>query len=271
MTHRTHVFTAPESAFFVNSFILEGERSVVVIDAQFLVSSAMALRDRVQSIGKPMAALILTHPHPDHYNGAATLLAGKSDVPVFSTRKTADGILGTAELKRIFWTPTYGDDYPQDFRFPDRIVGPDETLAIEDIVLKFDELGPGESQDMVVLYAPKTQELFASDLLYSDCHPWLAEDRSELWLAQLDDVAARYREARVVHAGHGLSGDLRLLREQQTYIRNFRDRVAAWTASGFDEAAKQKIRSETEAVHPGWPLGALIDLNSESIVRELSS
>lgn len=269
MTHRTHIFTAPESAFFVNSFILEGERSVVVIDAQFLISSAMALQGKVLSIGKPMAGLILTHPHPDHYNGAATLLDGMPHVPIFATRKVAEGIISTAELKRAYWTPTYGDDYPQEFRFPDRILAPEETLTIDDIVLKVDELGPGESQEMVVLYAPKTKELFASDLVYSACHPWLAEDRSNLWLAQLDDVAARYHEARAVHAGHGSSGDLRLLGEQRTYIRDFRDRVAAWTANGFDDVAKQKIRSQTEASHPGWPLSALINLNFESIAREL--
>ncbi len=33
---KVHVVSAPEAAFLVNSFILEGERSVVVVDTQFL-------------------------------------------------------------------------------------------------------------------------------------------------------------------------------------------------------------------------------------------
>jgi hypothetical protein len=57
MTHKTHTFSPSERAFLVNSFVLEGERSVVVIDTEFLVSSVPALRAKLDAIGKPLAAL----------------------------------------------------------------------------------------------------------------------------------------------------------------------------------------------------------------------
>jgi glyoxylase-like metal-dependent hydrolase (beta-lactamase superfamily II) len=106
MAHRTHIFAAPEPAFLVNSFLLEGADRVVVIDSEFLASSARARRRRLDAIGKPLAALLLTHPHPDYYNGAAILVEGRGDVPVLATAATDEGIRATAEAKRIFWTPT---------------------------------------------------------------------------------------------------------------------------------------------------------------------
>ena len=108
MAHKTHIFAAPEAAFLVNSFLLEDTDHVVVIDAQFLASSARALRAQLAQIGKPLAALILSHPHPDHFNGAAILLEGFGEVPILSTAATNGGIRATAEAKRAFWTPKYG-------------------------------------------------------------------------------------------------------------------------------------------------------------------
>ena len=105
MAHKTHIFAAPEAAFLVNSFLLEGADQVVIIDAQFLASSARALRAKLDAIGKPLAALILSHPHPDHYNGAAILVEGLGEVPVLATAATDEGIRATAEAKRAFWTP----------------------------------------------------------------------------------------------------------------------------------------------------------------------
>lgn len=270
MSHKTHVFAASESAFLVNSFLLEGTDSVVAIDAQFLVSSATALRARLDAIGKPLAALILTHPHPDHYNGAATLLAGLGEVPVFATRATEVGMRATAEAKRAYWTPSYGEDYPQSFVYPNRILDNRETITIGDIVLAIDDIGAGEASNIVVIHAPETRELFASDLIYSACHPWLAEERSDLWLAQLDLVKARYGNAAILHAGHGVTKDLSLVDAQKAYICAFVSAVEAQLRGGvLRNESKTIVRKTMTEQFPGYPLDFLIDLNTEAIAREI--
>lgn len=271
MSHKTHIYAAPEPAFLVNSFILEGARSVVVVDAQFLLSSAAALRSRIDAIGKPIAALILTHPHPDHYNGATTIIADAGATRILATSATDRSIRDTAEAKRAFWTPTYGADYPQSFAFPTEIVASGEAFSIDDIELALDDLGPGEASNIVVISAPKTGELFASDMIYSGCHPWLAEDRSDLWQQQIKTVKAKYADARIVHAGHGPSGDLGAFDVQSAYIDGFREIVRRnLSAAGLDDAAKAAIRAGTLAAHPGFPLEFLIDFNAASIARELA-
>jgi glyoxylase-like metal-dependent hydrolase (beta-lactamase superfamily II) len=236
------------------------------------VSSARALRARISSIGKPLAALVLTHPHPDHYNGAFEVLAGFEGATVLATAAADAGIRATAEAKRSFWTPTYGDDYPRTFVFPDHIVGDHETVRIDDIELTFDDLGPGEASNIVVLSAPSTGELFASDLVYSHCHPWLAEDRSDLWLGQLADVEVRYADMAIVHAGHGPGGGLAQLGMQRDYIESFMARVAGATRGDtLSEAARAAIKAETIAAHPGFSLEFLIDFNIDGLLRELAA
>jgi glyoxylase-like metal-dependent hydrolase (beta-lactamase superfamily II) len=271
MAHKTHVFTAPEEAFFVNSFLLEGADRVVVIDAQFLASTAGALRARLDAIGKPLAALILTHPHPDHYNGAAILLKGRGNIPVLATASTDEGIRATAEAKRAYWTPNYGEDYPQTFVYPNRIIASGEVLRFGDIVLKVDDLGPAEASDNVALHAPETNELFASDLVYSACHPWLAEGRSDLWRSQLAAVKARYAGIGAVHAGHGPSGGLGLIDAQDDYIVAFEAQIRAQLRSkALTDQDKAAIRSAVTGRCPGYRLEFLIDLNADAVANILS-
>lgn len=272
MPYKTHVYSAPQGAFMVNSFLLEGEDSVVIIDAQFLVSSARELREQLRAIGKPLAALVVTHPHPDHYNGAATLLDGLGDIPILATEATNSGIRATAEEKRAFWTPSYGADYPQIFRYPNRIIRSGETIAFGDVVLTIEDIGPGESTNNVVIYGSEGSELFASDLLYSGCHPWLAEGRSALWLEQLDEVERRFRDATRVHAGHGASGDLRLIDMQRAYIEGFRAAVQLrMDGAALAEGGKVSIHEEVVRRYRGYPLEFLIDFNTDAMVQEIAA
>ncbi len=270
MTHRTKVFAASEAGFLVNSFLLEDAEGVVILDAQFLVSTARALRRELEAIGKPLRALVLSHPHPDHYNGAAVLLEGLGEVEILATRATAEGMRETAEAKRALWTPTYGEDYPQRFLHPTRLLSHGETIRFGDIALTVDERGPAEASSNTIFHAPATGELFASDLVYADCHPWLAEGRLAAWLEQLRITAARYPDATVVHAGHGPSGGLELLDAQARYIRRFEALVRAWAEAGrLTEAARAAVRQAMIDAYPSHPLRFLIDLNAEAVAAGL--
>lgn len=56
-----HLHASPEAAFYVNSFILEGEKSLVIVDTQFLVSSAAAFAAMIASLHKAGCG---HHHHP---------------------------------------------------------------------------------------------------------------------------------------------------------------------------------------------------------------
>ena len=64
-----HTYRAAETGLFVNSYLVEGESGVVVVDTSLLVSDIEALRARLKALKKPLRAIFVTHAHPDHFNG----------------------------------------------------------------------------------------------------------------------------------------------------------------------------------------------------------
>jgi glyoxylase-like metal-dependent hydrolase (beta-lactamase superfamily II) len=272
MIPRIHVFAAPADEFFVNSFIVEGKDELVVIDVQFLISSAQALVTRITELSKPLAAIIVTHPHPDHFNGLGVVLKALGDVPVYANRATVETIQATRQAKRDAWTPVYGDDYPQDDACPTHMIGQDETLRLASVDFRVIGLGAGESTDNTIIHIPAADAVIASDLIYNECHPWLAEHRSQLWLEQLDRVEAEFGGVAHVYAGHGPKGGRELFERQRQYILQFQELIAANTRNGrLDEAGLATVRAATINERRSWPLDGLIEMNAEAMVREIAS
>ena len=265
-----HRFSAPPDKFFVNSFIVETDSGVVVIDTQFLVSTACELVAKVAAIGKPLEAVIVTHPHPDHYNGLPIVLERAGKVPVYATAPTIEGVRATQSEKRAAWTPVYGDDYPLQDAVPDHAVGPDARLTLAGTEFRLLDLGPGECADNTILHLPEADALIASDLIYNGCHPWLAEHRTAAWLRQLDEVEASFPHVGRVFAGHGAEGGVELFDVMRRYIAEFRARVGREARDGtLSPAALEQVVADTLRTRPGWPLEALVAMNARAVAQEM--
>jgi glyoxylase-like metal-dependent hydrolase (beta-lactamase superfamily II) len=268
---KIHTYSSPPEAFLVNSFLIETANGIIVVDTQFLVTPAKALKQKVVDLGKPLLGVIITHPHPDHYNGTAILLEGLEAVPIYATQATYNGVKETEAPKREFWTPTYKDEYPVSTLLPTKIVKPQEAFSIDGLSFVIDDLGAGEASDMTVIYLPDQHQLIASDLVYYRVHPWLAEGRSQRWLEQLKLVKERYQDAIQVFNGHGKESTLHGLDEQTDYITSFRDLVEQHRqAEVVSEAAKVKIREVMHEKYPSYPLDFLIDMNIDGVAKELA-
>jgi glyoxylase-like metal-dependent hydrolase (beta-lactamase superfamily II) len=64
----------PGQVMAVNSFVVHGPEGVVVVDGMLTVSDAALVRGAVERAGRPLAGVLVTHPHPDHYAGLAHIL-----------------------------------------------------------------------------------------------------------------------------------------------------------------------------------------------------
>jgi glyoxylase-like metal-dependent hydrolase (beta-lactamase superfamily II) len=272
MPPKIAVYTAAPDKFFVNSFILESETGLVVVDTQFLVSGAKDLSAGVDARKKSLAAIVITHPHPDHYNGLPILLEGRGPVPVYANAATTAGIAATQAEKRAAWTPVYGDDYPTADALPDHVVEADATLDLAGMRLRLLDLRPGECADNTVIHLPEAGVLIASDLIYSACHPWLAEHRTGAWLRQLDEVQARFASVGTVFPGHGPAGDPSLFDAMRDYITGFRAAVKArMKGDALSDDAVAEIVALTVEGRDGWPLEGLVAMNAKAVAQELAA
>lgn len=260
---RTH--TAAAKAFAANSHLVETAQGVVVIDAQFLESEARQVKELIDQAKKPLLAVIVTHPHPDHYNGVALLTAGHPEVPVYATAATTAGIAATEAGKRAYWAPTYGADYPARTALPTRELKPGTPLRLGGLTFEVRDLGEGEARDETVLYVPELRALFVGDLVYVGLHPWLAEGRPAAWLAQLAAVQKAYPQVKTVYPGHGPAATPAALAQQAEYIRFVQKTVAAAGPAPLSAEAKAQVKAAVQKQYPGYGLDMLVDLNTDAL------
>jgi glyoxylase-like metal-dependent hydrolase (beta-lactamase superfamily II) len=264
-------YASDEKGFAVNSWLVSTATGLGVIDTQFTVSEADKLARAVENTGRPLQGIVVTHPHPDHFNGVCRLLR-IARVPVYATRATIEGIHASADAKRAQWKPLYGDDYPEQTCEPDSAVPADGTVRIDRTVFKFQDFGPGEASDESIIVVPSLKAVFVGDLIYRDMHPWLAEGRSGLWLRQLDRLKAAVPKDFVIYPGHGAAGGTVVIGAQRRYIEDFRSATeAAAGSTGLSPEASQILVSKTRAQYPGWALEMLIPMNATAIAKESAS
>jgi glyoxylase-like metal-dependent hydrolase (beta-lactamase superfamily II) len=200
-----HTYTAAEPGIFVNSYLLETADGVVLVDAGLLVSDARALAARVAALRKPLMAAFVTHPHPDHFNGLPYVVS--DDVPVYATSAASKTIEETAVAKREQWQPTYGPEWPDRFRVPDR---------------PLDGGGAVEAAGLRIQYRETVRRLAATPLLIvhgntdAYCSPELARalyerkpgEKEILWLDASQHIDLYDQEPYVTQAAQAASSFL---------------------------------------------------------------
>ena len=176
-----HTYRSGETGLFVNSYLVEGADGVVAIDAPLLLSDGRAFRARLEALGKPLLGVLVTHPHPDHYNTITELLAGE-DVPVIAHRDVDREIRAKDDAKRAQWGPMFGDEWPASATFPNRTVADEESVELGDLRFTAWDFGPCESESETVWLLGDGDTAFVGDLAFNGTHAYLADGHTDAWL-----------------------------------------------------------------------------------------
>jgi glyoxylase-like metal-dependent hydrolase (beta-lactamase superfamily II) len=250
----------------VNSFLIHGPDGIVVIDGMLTISDARLVSRAIAESGWPLAGVVITHPHPDHYAGTAEIV-GDHDVPIVATAAVDHVIRRDDELKNTIVGPMMGDEWPTRRQFPNQTVDPDSSVRLGGIELAVTELGPGESEVDTIWRLDGTN-LFAGDVVYSGMHAYLADGHWREWLALLSRLEEGLPNDAVLHVGHGEPGTKTLIADQRRYIDTF---VGAITSNADAVAAGEHspVLQAMQALLPTDDLLFLTDLSIEPVLVNL--
>jgi glyoxylase-like metal-dependent hydrolase (beta-lactamase superfamily II) len=250
----------------VNAFLVHGPDGVVVVDGMLTVTDAALVRQAIDDTGYPLAGVVVTHPHPDHYAGLAHLV-GTDDVPIVATNAVDAIIRRDDQLKDEVVGPMMGDEWPTRRVFPNRILNNGDDVRLGGLTLSVRELGPGESH-VDSMWQLDENTIFAGDIAYNGMHAYLADGRWREWLVTLDRVEEDLPDDVTLYVGHGPPGGKDLLAGQRRYIETFVDAVEAH-AEAVDHGDHSGVIEAMKRLLPTDSLLFLMDLSIEPTLATL--
>lgn len=249
----------------VNSAVVEGPEGLVVVDGQLTVSDARLVRKVIDELDRPVAGLLLTHPHPDHYAGAATILDGL-EAPIIATEAVAEVIQRDDDLKNEIVGPMMGEEWPTHRRLPDELVASGQSIALAGLTFDVTDLGPAESH-ADALWA-LGDHLFIGDVVYNDMHAYLADARHVEWLRLLERLEAEIAADAVLHVGHGPSVTRSALETQRRYVEAFVGAVDSTRSLAPDDRHGAVVQTMAEQVSTD-ALQFLMELSIEPVLAAM--
>ena len=270
-----HTYRAAESGLYVNSYLVEGESGVVVVDTNLLVSDIEALRARLRALKKPLLAILVTHAHPDHFNGIFRLVQDK-EVPVYAAASVGRVIEEIAGAKRAQWSPVYGAEWPAETYYPNSPLADGAQVQLDELSFTVREVGPAESHadSYFVLTANGSAAIaFTGDLAFHGMHPYTADGHSGAWLAALDVLGGELAGTGILYPGHGDPAGPGLLADQRRYLLYYRELIRRLSGGEpqLSEAAKSELTAAMQAFLPDAPLTWMIELGADAVAAELAA
>jgi glyoxylase-like metal-dependent hydrolase (beta-lactamase superfamily II) len=263
-----HRFHATGGGTPVNAYIVEGRSGTVVVDSTLTVSDGRALRSSVDSLGKPLLGVIVTHAHPDHYGGLVELVRGLG-VPVFATHGVADVIRRDDPAKEQILRPMFGDEWAARRAFPNQRVADGEVVSLDGIRLRVTDLGPSESpHDSIWSLEGSDRRVFSGDLAYNRHHCYMADGFHQQWLGNIARARRDLPAGVTLHPGHGEPCGTEALDWQEGYIKTF---LAAVDAADWShtEAARAQVTARMLDYLPSGALQFLMELSIDPVAARL--
>jgi glyoxylase-like metal-dependent hydrolase (beta-lactamase superfamily II) len=225
----------------VNSFIISNGHALAVIDVQRKVGEAEKLADVVRSKKLPLAYILVTHGHTDHFTGIAffhrefprarIVVASaqiKQDIRDYARYMERGGATASEpaldpSLRELSAANPDGFDYERTIEV---LEGGRLNMPGGGALALNAGYPPTEAPHMTTVYSKDLNALFLADLGYNEVHLWLGDDatavRIAAWRIELLRIQSAYRELNpTVYPGHGEPTDLSLISRMVAYLDDF--------------------------------------------------
>jgi glyoxylase-like metal-dependent hydrolase (beta-lactamase superfamily II) len=283
--------TSDANGFDTHSFFYDTGAEVVVFDAQFTAAEAEKVLAVIRAkTSYPIRYLVITHPNPDKFNGAAVFQ--REGAMVAASEATAAAIPAAHAYKKYYWTQvakafteeTYPAQATVDVTFRSTYALPLEGGAR----VKLTELKhPGVAVTQTVAWVPGRKALIVGDLVHHKAHAWLEggirEGRTVVdiagWKSALDELSA-WPEA-TVYGGRGDSAPVaEAIAEQQRYldgmvalVNHYAEELGSRKGELCGDAAAPhytELQRRAAAAFPDYPLPYMVGYGVYGLVNHLA-
>ncbi len=224
-----HTYVSPAPAVHVTSHVIELGDQLLLVDATMLPPTAAEVAALVAATGKPVHTALISHEHPDHWAGVATM----EGVSFATLPQVREGLRAEA---------TAGE-WPEPTSLLD---GPDITPGMTEIggvPVEFRHYENTEAPHMLVVVLPEQRVAVVQDLVYNGVYFAPGSDRQN-WIATLemlrDDPAFD-----TLLVGHGLPTTRGDLDTAIAYLRVFDQ---AWA----DGETPADVIAAMKTAYPGY-------------------
>src|ERR1700692_2538565 len=252
---KIHSYLSPVDGFHVNTQMIEGPTAVVLFDGQLLLPYADEVASYVQTLGKPVDRIILSHAHTDHWSGLEVLTERFPDARLFALDGIADQLRarGTARLDSL--RRIYGDKLATKVTVPTETIteGPQE---IDGVTYDFKRFVDGESDLQLAALLPELNVLMAFDLVFSpNEHAFTVVDHFDHWMIILEQLKA-FQDYDTITIGHDTPVHGSAIDSTITYVKRAREIHAV-------SADPKTYSASLKAAFPDRQLASMVDFSAK--------
>jgi glyoxylase-like metal-dependent hydrolase (beta-lactamase superfamily II) len=268
-----HTFKSAEAGIMVNGYLIETSDHIVAVDSALVESASRELRKQLDSLGKPLAFVLITHGHPDHYNGLTQLTAGMK-VDIISTPATNRVIRESDLLKERQWSAVFGEEWPKKRTFPNRTIEDGESVSVDGLTFTVHHLGFGESNSdsYWAMDGHGQRVAFIGDVVLNRVHAYGSDAHTFEWLKNLDRLITELQGFDRIYPGHGDSGGIELLEWQKSYLEELRSTInnLAKGRTELSDDEKAELVKHMNGKFPDTKLDFLLINSADPVAKELA-
>jgi glyoxylase-like metal-dependent hydrolase (beta-lactamase superfamily II) len=199
------VFTSADDQFWVNSVIIEGEREVMLVDAQLTKTNAERVLQEIKETKKPLSIIYITHEHADHFLGLEVFKDAYPGVRIIANSEVVDRINKVYQEKIDKWQKILGSGATSHVVAIEKFDG--DFIKFEDSEIEVLKHIQGDTDENTMLWIPGQRTLITGDVVLNNMHVYTAETDSKArgkWLNSLNKI--RELKPSVVIPGHSKVG-----------------------------------------------------------------